>query len=201
MSLLNVLYTALLRLALLSTTNAKSYFTFYLAISPIRGFGLLQLLKNYGKIKEIDFLFHKSGTLQGSSRGFHFVSFYSKQDAQSAITGLNGKQVLSKTLHVRWAHEQPTQINAPVNINLKSDLVVTGKPTGRSAGPTSKAAVIHSIEEKLQDMESNITNAKLEHDACKSTGLHPLLQQSRVNAAITAQKRSHPYKKLHRKRK
>ena len=67
---------------------------------------LLRLLQKFGTVKQFDFLFHKSGALEGQPRGYCFVNFETKQEAEQAIQCLNGKLALSKKLVVRWAHAQ-----------------------------------------------------------------------------------------------
>uniref|UniRef100_A0A8C4QG73 Probable RNA-binding protein 18 n=1 Tax=Eptatretus burgeri TaxID=7764 RepID=A0A8C4QG73_EPTBU len=71
---------------------------------------LLRLLKRIGTVRQFDFLFHRSGPLEGQPRGYCFVNFSSKQEAERAIEKLNGKLALSRPLVVRWAHaqQQPT---------------------------------------------------------------------------------------------
>lgn len=45
---------------------------------PFR-YHLLKLLQKFGKVKQFDFLFHKSGALEGQPRGYCFVNFETKQ--------------------------------------------------------------------------------------------------------------------------
>uniref|UniRef100_H3ANQ7 Probable RNA-binding protein 18 n=1 Tax=Latimeria chalumnae TaxID=7897 RepID=H3ANQ7_LATCH len=72
----------------------------------ITEYHLLKLLEKFGKVIQFDFLFHKSGPLEGQPRGYCFVNFETKQEAERAIQCLNGKLALSKKLVVRWAHAQ-----------------------------------------------------------------------------------------------
>lgn len=72
----------------------------------ITEFHLVKLLEKFGKVKQFDFLFHKSGPLEGQPRGYCFVNFSSREEAERAIQCLNGKLALSKKLVVRWAHAQ-----------------------------------------------------------------------------------------------
>ncbi|XP_017911215.1 PREDICTED: probable RNA-binding protein 18 isoform X1 [Capra hircus] len=72
----------------------------------ITEYHLLRLLQKFGTVKQFDFLFHKSGALEGQPRGYCFVNFETKQEAEQAIQCLNGKLALSKKLVVRWAHAQ-----------------------------------------------------------------------------------------------
>lgn len=72
----------------------------------ITEYHLVKLLEKFGKVQQFDFLFHKSGPLEGQPRGYCFVNFHTKEEAERAIQCLNGKLALSKKLVVRWAHAQ-----------------------------------------------------------------------------------------------
>ncbi|MED6248848.1 putative RNA-binding protein 18 [Ataeniobius toweri] len=72
----------------------------------ITEYHLVKLLEKFGKVKQFDFLFHKSGPLEGQPRGYCFVNFSTREEAERAIQCLNGKLALSKKLVVRWAHAQ-----------------------------------------------------------------------------------------------
>ncbi|XP_036792866.1 probable RNA-binding protein 18 isoform X2 [Oncorhynchus mykiss] len=62
---------------------------------------LVKLLERFGKVKQFDFLFHKSGPMEGQPRGYCFVNLHTKEEAERAIHCLNGKLALSKKLVVR----------------------------------------------------------------------------------------------------
>nr|XP_049595176.1 probable RNA-binding protein 18 isoform X2 [Syngnathus scovelli] len=72
----------------------------------ITEYHLVKLLEKFGHVKQFDFLFHKSGPLEGQPRGYCFVNFNTREEAERAIHCLNGKLALSKKLVVRWAHAQ-----------------------------------------------------------------------------------------------
>uniref|UniRef100_A0A3B5LFA3 RRM domain-containing protein n=1 Tax=Xiphophorus couchianus TaxID=32473 RepID=A0A3B5LFA3_9TELE len=40
---------------------------------------LVKLLEKFGKVKQFDFLFHKSGPLEGQPRGYCFVNFSTRE--------------------------------------------------------------------------------------------------------------------------
>lgn len=48
-------------------------------LSCLSRYHLLKLLQKFGKVKQFDFLFHKSGALEGQPRGYCFVNFETKQ--------------------------------------------------------------------------------------------------------------------------
>ncbi|KAK3087321.1 hypothetical protein FSP39_004660 [Pinctada imbricata] len=70
---------------------------------------LIKILQKYGKLKKFDFLYHKSGPDVGKPRGFCFVTYEEKHDAERAIQKMNGKLALSKKLIVKWARKE-TQV-------------------------------------------------------------------------------------------
>ena len=61
----------------------------------------------------------------------------------------------------------------------------------------SRRSMIHSIQEKLKQMEQSSGGS-----STSSQGLHPLLQKAKANeAAEEARKRMHPYQKLYKKKR
>uniref|UniRef100_A0A8C7EPJ4 Probable RNA-binding protein 18 n=1 Tax=Neovison vison TaxID=452646 RepID=A0A8C7EPJ4_NEOVI len=108
----------------------------------ITEYHLLKLLQKFGTVKQFDFLFHKSGALEGQPRGYCFVNFETKQEAEQAIQCLNGKLALSKKLVVRWAHAQ-------VKVSL------LGWNDSTELTRTDVTAKIKAIEAKLKMMAEN----------------------------------------------
>ncbi|MBZ3890014.1 putative RNA-binding protein 18 [Sciurus carolinensis] len=51
----------------------------------ITEYHLLKLPQKFDKVKQFDFLFHKSGALEGHPGGYHFVNFKTKQEAEETI--------------------------------------------------------------------------------------------------------------------
>ncbi|KAK1883554.1 putative RNA-binding protein 18 [Dissostichus eleginoides] len=118
----------------------------------ITEYHLVKLLEKFGHVKQFDFLFHKSGPLEGQPRGYCFVNFNTREEAERAIQCLNGKLALSKKLVVRWAHAQVRRFEGfqPGAIEQR------GADDGPvSANHLSTSAKIRAIEAKLQMMDEN----------------------------------------------
>uniref|UniRef100_A0A4W5M7X1 Probable RNA-binding protein 18 n=1 Tax=Hucho hucho TaxID=62062 RepID=A0A4W5M7X1_9TELE len=120
----------------------------------ITEYHLVKLLERFGKVKQFDFLFHKSGPMEGQPRGYCFVNFHTKEEAERAIHCLNGKLALSKKLVVRWAHAQRFEgfrgdKNGPASLEPSCSAELD-LPTNLST-----SATIRAIEAKLQMMEEN----------------------------------------------
>lgn len=122
----------------------------------ITEYHLVKLLERFGKVKQFDFLFHKAGPMEGQPRGYCFVNFHTKEEAERAIQCLNGKLALSKKLVVRWAHTQRFEgfrgdKNTPASLEPSCS---SEDPTMPTTG-LSTSAKIRAIEAKLQMMEDN----------------------------------------------
>uniref|UniRef100_A0A3P9IQN4 Probable RNA-binding protein 18 n=1 Tax=Oryzias latipes TaxID=8090 RepID=A0A3P9IQN4_ORYLA len=129
----------------------------------ITEYHLIKLLERFGQVKQFDFLFHKSGPLEGQPRGYCFVNFSTREEAERAIQCLNGKLALSKKLVVRWAHAQVRFEG------FRNDKTMPSSLEPSSSGSTellltrlsqflflpSTSAKIRAIEAKLQMMEQN----------------------------------------------
>ncbi|XP_033637949.1 probable RNA-binding protein 18 [Asterias rubens] len=135
----------------------------------ISEYSLLKLLRRHGEIAQFDFLFHKTGPSEGKPRGYCFVSFKTREEAEHAIHALDGKLALSKKLAVKWAHSQTSsyktqeqQIEEDKNTLAPDKLpssfgghqaAVAGTSTKKHACKNSNDAKIRAIESKLRQME------------------------------------------------
>uniref|UniRef100_A0A3Q4IAM5 Probable RNA-binding protein 18 n=1 Tax=Neolamprologus brichardi TaxID=32507 RepID=A0A3Q4IAM5_NEOBR len=125
----------------------------------ITEYHLVKLLEKFGKVKQFDFLFHKSGPLEGQPRGYCFVNFSTREEAERAIQCLNGKLALSKKLVVRWAHAQVRRFEGFRNDKTMPPSLEPSLAANTSShffpSSSSTSAKIRAIEAKLQMMEEN----------------------------------------------
>ncbi|KAF4082686.1 hypothetical protein AMELA_G00154500 [Ameiurus melas] len=153
--------------------------------AKITEYHLVKLLEKFGQVEQFDFLFHKSGPLEGQPRGYCFVNFHTKEEAERAIQRLNGKLALSKKLVVRWAHAQVKVLSSLTGIrsehadpdqdpswrlysvwlrfepyrgdkNLPASLEPSCSEAEEQPTSLSVSAKIKAIEAKLQMMEENV---------------------------------------------
>ncbi|GBL92595.1 putative RNA-binding protein 18 [Araneus ventricosus] len=118
--------------------------------SRLTEYNLLKILQKYGKIKKFDFLFHKSGALKGQPRGYSFVTYETRQQAENALAALNGKQALGKNLAVRFAHKKTAPSESFIGVKKPAVLGKTPEETKQTKNPTCQ---ILAIEAKLKAME------------------------------------------------
>jgi len=65
---------------------------------------LRQAFEAFGKVESVTIIKDK---FSGESRGFGFVEMPAKAEAQSAITGMNGKELKGRAINVNEARPRP----------------------------------------------------------------------------------------------
>ncbi|KAI0365997.1 RNA-binding domain-containing protein, partial [Pilatotrama ljubarskyi] len=150
---------------------------------------LLQLFSKFGKISKLDYLFHKSGPLKGKPRGYAFVEYASRDDAEKALLHANDKLLRGRKLVVTYANQAPLEAAGAGGLGAKSRRPVSdvGKPTtlsllksagtGRSDATDAKIA---RMEAKLRQLESS--SAAEASSAATSLPGHPSLPPKPVAA-------------------
>ncbi|KAJ3608894.1 hypothetical protein NHX12_023422 [Muraenolepis orangiensis] len=127
----------------------------------ISEYHLVKLLERFGSVRQFDFLFHKAGPMEGQPRGYCFVNFRSRIEAERAVRCLDGKLALSRRLVVRWAHAQrfegfrTEKSGPPSGLEPGCGGPAEEGPACSSDGHLSTGAKIRAIEAKLLMMEQN----------------------------------------------
>lgn len=127
---------------------------------------LIKMFSPFGKIVGEDFMWHTRGPKRGEPRGFAFIEFSTKEEAELAKEKMHGKLICGRPLTVRLANEKSlmeTAEAAPqrVGTSNKSSL------TGRSSGQMSRSAKIAAIKNKLKEMEEESNGTKRQKVADK----------------------------------
>ncbi|XP_043914212.1 probable RNA-binding protein 18 isoform X3 [Protopterus annectens] len=81
----------------------------------ITEYHLLKLLQKFGQVKQFDFLFHKSGPLEGQPRGYCFVNFETKEKYDH----FKNDKVLPISLEPS-ASTEPAQSNVSINAKIRA---------------------------------------------------------------------------------
>ncbi|KAG7095138.1 hypothetical protein E1B28_005919 [Marasmius oreades] len=144
-------------------------------------YSLLQLFSKYGKVTKLDFLFHKSGPLKGKPRGYAFVEYADKDEAQKALASAHDKLFRGRKLVVTYAQQAPAEI---ASSRTRRNVMDSGRPTTLSLlksgvtahssrhqrDPTSNKIAL--MEAKLRQMDASKLSI-LESPSSLST--HPSL--------------------------
>ncbi|KAM5531147.1 hypothetical protein V8D89_015168 [Ganoderma adspersum] len=132
---------------------------------------LLQAFSKFGKISKLDYLFHKSGPLRGKPRGYAFVEFSNKEDADKALTHANNKLLRGRKLVVTYANQAPFDPTSGLsgagmkNRRAMSDVgkpttlsLLKGAGTGRSDATGTKIARMEAKLRQLEDASSALAS-------------------------------------------
>ncbi|KAJ1394833.1 RNA-binding domain superfamily [Sesbania bispinosa] len=113
----------------------------------------------FGKIVSEDFLWHTRGPKRGEPRGFAFIQYSTKEEAELAKEKMHGKLACGRPLVVRLASEKYMLETAD------SSTKATGEGhkmhlTGGGMGQTSRSAKIAAIKNKLKSLEEESSRTK-----------------------------------------
>ncbi|KAJ8632637.1 hypothetical protein MRB53_025973 [Persea americana] len=112
----------------------------------------------FGKIVSEDFLWHTRGPKRGEPRGYAFIEFSTREEAQLAMEKMNGRLACGRPLVVRFSSEknfvEATNPSKAAGVTRKSAIVSS------SLGQMSRSAKIAAIKNKLKAMEEENCSTK-----------------------------------------
>ncbi|KAF7760224.1 hypothetical protein Agabi119p4_10900 [Agaricus bisporus var. burnettii] len=121
---------------------------------------LVQVFSKFGKITNVDFLFHKSGPQKGKPRGYAFIKYADENDAERAMSTAHDKPLRGRKLVVTYAHHAPLDYASGSGGKNRRTMMDIGRPTtlsllksGSSSRPAGTAAKIARMEAKLRQLE------------------------------------------------
>ncbi|KAM0904284.1 hypothetical protein ACQ4PT_018111 [Festuca glaucescens] len=114
---------------------------------------VIKMFSPYGKIVAEDFLLHTRGPKRGEPRGYAFVQYTTKEEAQLAKEKMNGKLVRGRPVVVHLASEKCFLDSG------NSQRALAGGSGSKSA-QTDRAAKISAIKNKLKSLENEGSSTK-----------------------------------------
>ncbi|XP_044468812.1 probable RNA-binding protein 18 isoform X2 [Mangifera indica] len=130
----------------------------------------------YGKIVAEDFLWHTRGPKRGEPRGFAFIQFSTKEEAELAKEKMHGRLACGRPLVVRLASEKYLEETTQNSSKAACDANKSGIIGG--GGQMTRSAKIAAIKNKLKALEEESCGAKKQKHAegtsCNSNLDHPL---------------------------
>jgi len=64
------------------------------------------MFQPFGPIAHVEYMWHTNGPRRGEPRGFAFVEYLRREDAEKAIAAMNNKVVMGRALIVSFASER-----------------------------------------------------------------------------------------------
>ncbi|KAL0728830.1 hypothetical protein Bca4012_024923 [Brassica carinata] len=117
---------------------------------------LIKMFSPYGKIISEDFLWHTRGPKKGEPRGYAFIQYSSKEEAELAKEKMHGRLACGRPLVVRLAseklledcsHDHPKRLLPEANR--------TRSASGSSSGQMSRDEKVAAIKNKLKALEED----------------------------------------------
>ncbi|KAG4093116.1 RNA-binding domain-containing protein [Neocallimastix lanati (nom. inval.)] len=146
----------------MSDNDTKNETRLYIGNFPqtITEYSLIKLFQKYGKIKNIEYLWHKFGPKRGEPRGYCFLEYEKPESAKKAIEVMNKKELLGRILTVSYIDESKKEkkelkIEKDKNVPIKKNIKTSSK--------------IYLLEQKLKELtgekiKSENTNNKRKYD-------------------------------------
>ncbi|TBU31530.1 hypothetical protein BD311DRAFT_689237 [Dichomitus squalens] len=134
---------------------------------------LLQAFSKFGKISKLDYLFHKSGPLKGKPRGYAFVQYSNKDDAEKALTHANDKLLRGRKLVVTYANQAPLDAaSGALGAGAKNRRAISevGKPTTLSLLKSAGRGRSDAMDAKIARMEAKLRQLEGASAAPRGTG-------------------------------
>ncbi|XP_054284497.1 probable RNA-binding protein 18 isoform X2 [Macrosteles quadrilineatus] len=100
--------------------------------ASVSEYHLLKTLEKYGRLEKFDMLFHRTGPLAGQPRGYAFVTYSTKEEAEQMKEALDGKKMGNKYIAVRWAHNLNTEEKEKQKVELDIPVLTGGKNEQKS---------------------------------------------------------------------
>ncbi|XP_062201464.1 uncharacterized protein LOC133903980 [Phragmites australis] len=119
---------------------------------------VIKMFSPFGKITAEDFLWHTRGPKRGEPRGYAFVQYTTKEEAQLAKEKMNGKLVRGRPMVVHLASEKCSLDSGNSQRALKDKRLAGG--SGGKSGQTDRAAKIAAIKNKLKSLEEEGCSTK-----------------------------------------
>ncbi|KAF3321038.1 putative RNA-binding protein 18 [Carex littledalei] len=120
---------------------------------------IIKMFSCFGKIISEDFLMHKRGPKRGEPRGYAFVQYSTKEEAQLAKSKMNGRLFFGRPIVVRLASEKTTAEGTSTTGATSTDTKLYGISCSKLSH-MDKDAKIAAIKKKLKSLEGEGSSAK-----------------------------------------
>ncbi|KAJ4911468.1 hypothetical protein Rs2_06089 [Raphanus sativus] len=118
---------------------------------------VIKMFSPYGKIISEDFLWHTRGPKKGEPRGYAFIQYSSKEEAELAREKMHGRLACGRPLVVRLASEKLLEDTSHHHHpkRLLPEANRTRSASGSSSGQMSRDERVAAIKNKLKALEED----------------------------------------------
>ncbi|KAM7252143.1 hypothetical protein ACFE04_024026 [Oxalis oulophora] len=112
---------------------------------------LIKMFSPYGRVVSEDFLWHTCGQKRGEPRGYAFIQFSTREEAELAKEKMHGRLACKRPLVVRFSGEKCLKENTQNTSKAVKEPKKIGVSSS-SSGQNSRNAKIAAIKNKLKDL-------------------------------------------------
>ncbi|CAI5495864.1 unnamed protein product [Closterium sp. Naga37s-1] len=129
-----------------STLKPPRYHHVCAVLAPVpchtpRRYHVIKMFTPYGKIRREEYLWHTYGPKRGEPRGYAFVEYSKREEAELARSKMNGRTVFGRPLVVRFVDEKVVTYNTDAPVWNRHTGTTTTAATPTSAVPGAAGAV------------------------------------------------------------
>ncbi|KIY52203.1 RNA-binding domain-containing protein, partial [Fistulina hepatica ATCC 64428] len=127
-------------------------------LSPtVDEYTLLRVFSRFGKITNLDYLFHKSGPLRGKPRGYAFVEYGDAGDATKALNATHHKLLRGRKIVVTHAQQAPMDaFGSTPQHKSRRIMADSGRPTTLSILKSASGGRKNETKDKIAMMEAKL---------------------------------------------
>ncbi|KAL5225920.1 hypothetical protein ABZP36_012559 [Zizania latifolia] len=119
---------------------------------------IIKMFSPFGKIISEDFLWHTRGPKRGEPRGYAFVQYTTREEAELAKEKMNGKLIRGRPVVVHLASEKCFLDSRNFQKTMKDKKLAGG--SGSKSAQTDRVAKIAAIKHKLKSLEDEGCSTK-----------------------------------------
>ncbi|KAH7664441.1 RNA recognition motif domain-containing protein [Dioscorea alata] len=138
---------------------------------------VIKMFTPFGKIMSEEFLWHTRGPRRGEPRGYVFIQYSTKEEAELAKAKMDGRLACGRPLVVRLASEK-CLLETSNQLKPSCD---GKKPSaaGCTSGMMNRSAKIAAIKNKLKSLEGEGVGIKKLRETDSSTSTHETVSSAR----------------------
>ncbi|CBQ68745.1 conserved hypothetical protein [Sporisorium reilianum SRZ2] len=199
--------TASSSITALAKTDAKHETRLYVGnLHPtVDEYALIQTFSKFGKIKKLDFLFHKSGPQRGQPRGYAFVEYTSAEEALQAVAGARDKTLRGRKISVTFASKSTDSVDTSSGVGphrrdrrtgfendaAKTTQLSLSKNAKQPHGTNAKIAAMEAKLAKLRQSKAPPSASSSPSPAPSAAGHASLPAKPNFKSSTSRQQQSH----------
>lgn len=162
---------------------------------------ILEFVTRYGQVVSFKFMTYKQGPEKGEPRGYCFVEYSTREEAEKAKAALNGKRALRRRVAVEWARPDEGAKKNTETVSRTWDASAVSETLRSGISTSSKIAALEAKLKQMEDEAKGIIKPSPSHAPDKATQMsqHTHHRSERSFGRGRSRFRGRPYDRTYRK--